>query len=250
MIKIKTEREIALIHQACLVTAKVLNHLKGCLRPGIATEELDQEAAGLFNKLGVASAFKGYRGYPANICISINEEVVHGIPGERIIQEGDIVSLDVGAKLDGYFGDIAWTFPVGRVSAQTKRLLRVGQEALARGIACAYARSHLFDISSAIQRYVESCGYSVVRKFVGHGIGSQMHEDPEIPNFGQPGEGPILQAGMVLAIEPMVTEGTFEVEILEDQWTAVTKDKKLAVHFEHTVCITNKGPKILTALGI
>jgi len=247
MIKIKTEKEIELIRRASWVAVKVLGQLKKRLRAGITTEELDKEAEKIFSKLGAVSAFRGYRGYPANICASINEEVVHGIPGPRRLKEGDIVSLDVGAKLNGYFGDVAWTFSVGQISQNAKRLLQIGREALACGISKAREGNHLLDISSAIQSYVESSGYSVVRKFVGHGIGSQMHEEPEIPNFGMPGAGPILKAGMVLAIEPMVNEGGFEVEILEDKWTAVTKDGKLAAHFEHTIHITKDGPEILTA---
>jgi len=246
MIKIKTEKEIELIHRACQVAVKVLKRLKQSLRPGITTEELDKEGERLFKELDADSAFKGYRGYPANICTSVNEEVVHGIPGKRRLKEGDIISLDVGAKINGYFGDTARTFPVGEASQPAKKLLQVTQDALNCGIACAREGNHLLDISSAIQSYVESCGYSVVRKFVGHGIGSQMHEEPEIPNFGRPGQGPILKAGMVLAIEPMVNTGSFEVEILADKWVAVTKDGGLSAHFEHTICITKNSPEVLT----
>ena len=247
MIKIKTEKEIELIRRACSVVTEVISQLRRYLKPGITTEELDKEAERLFKEYGAVSAFKGYHGYPANICTSVNEEVVHGIPGERCLKEGDMVSLDVGVKLDGYFGDAACTFAVGMVSPQAQQLLNVTRNALSAGIAKACEGNHLLDISSTIQSYAESSGYSVVRKFVGHGIGSQMHEEPEIPNFGKPNLGPILKAGMTLAIEPMINEGTFEVEILEDKWTAVTKDRKLSAHFEHTICITKGQPEILTA---
>ena len=247
MIKIKTKKEIELIKRACEVVVKVLSRLKMLLEPGITTEVLDKEAENLLEQLGADSAFKGYRGYPTNICASINEQVVHGIPGKHRIKEGDIVSLDVGARLNGYFGDMAWTFPVGEISQNAKKLLQVSRDALACGIERAKEGNHLFDISSAIQSYVESFGFSVVRKFVGHGIGSEMHEEPEIPNFGKPGEGPVLKAGMVLAIEPMVNEGNFEVDILRDKWTAVTKDRKLSAHFEHTICVTEGKPQVLTA---
>lgn len=247
MIKIKTEEEIELIRRACDVVGKVLNELKKYIRPGISTEELNEEAGRLISELGAISAFKGYRGYPGNICTSVNEEVVHGIPGKRQLKAGDIIGLDVGVKLNRYYGDVAWTFPVGEISPQAERLLRVSQKALACGIAQAREGNHLLDISSAIQSHVESCGFSVVRKFVGHGIGLQLHEEPEIPNFGKPGFGSILKAGMVLAIEPMVNEDNYEIKILEDKWTAVTKDNKLSAHFEHTVCITKGSPEILTA---
>ena len=231
MIGIKSKKEIELIRRASGVVAKVINQLKEYLKPGISTGELDRIAQRLLKQLGAVSAFKGYHGYPANICTSVNEGVVHGIPGKRRLCEGDIISLDVGAKLNGYFGDIAWTFPVGKVSPPTAKLMKVGQEALARGIAKAREGNRLLDISSAIQSYVESSGFSVVRKFVGHGIGSRMHEEPEIPNFGEPGQGPVLKAAMVLAIEPMVNEGGFEVEILKDKCTALTKDRKLSAHY-------------------
>ena len=247
MIKIKAEKEIELIRRACSVAIEVISQLRRYLKPGITTEELDKEAERLFKESGAVSAFKGYHGYPANICTSVNEEVVHGIPGERCLKEGDIVSLDVGVKLDGYFGDAACTFAVGMVSPQAQQLLNVTRNALSAGIAKACEGNHLLDISSTIQSCAESSGYSVVRKFVGHGIGSQMHEEPEIPNFGKPNLGPILKAGMTLAIEPMINEGSFEVEILEDKWTTVTKDRKLSAHFEHTICITKGQPEILTA---
>lgn len=246
MIKIKTKQEIELIKNACFAAVGVLNQLKAHIRPGITTGELDRLAERHFRELGAIPAFKGYRGYPANICTSVNEEVVHGIPGKRRLSESDIISLDVGVKLNGYFGDAACTFGVGSTSEAAKRLLSATEKALSAGIAKAKEGNHLFDISSAIQSYAESFGYSVVRKFVGHGIGSQMHEEPEIPNFGKPGLGPTLKVGMVLAIEPMINEGNYEIEILKDKWTAVTKDRKLSAHFEHTICITPNGAEILT----
>ena len=247
MIKFKTKREIELIRRASQVASKVLQQLKKELHPGISTSELDKKAEGLLRKFGAISAFRGYQGYPANICASVNDEVVHGVPGKRCLQEKDIISLDVGTKLNGYFGDIACTFGVGNITEEAKRWLEVGREALACGIAKVYAGNYLLDISDAIQSHVEAAGFSVVRKFVGHGIGSQMHEEPEIPNFGIPGQGPILKPGMTLAIEPMVNAGSWEVVILSDKWTAKTKDGKLSAHFEHTICITKNTPEVLTA---
>lgn len=247
MIKIKTEKEVELIRRACGIVSEIIGQLKVYIRAGISTEELDREAGKLLGKFGAVSAFKGYRGYPANICTSVNEEVVHGIPGKRRLKVGDIISIDVGVKLNGYFGDAACTLPVGHISPQARKLLAVARSALTAGIAEAREGNHLLDISSAIQSHIESFGHSAVRKFVGHGIGSRMHEEPEIPNIGRPGLGPTLRAGMVLAIEPMVNEGDFEVEILEDKWTAVTKDRKLSAHFEHTICVTKGEPEVLTA---
>ncbi|MFC1631178.1 type I methionyl aminopeptidase [Candidatus Omnitrophota bacterium] len=246
MIKLKSAEEIKLIRDAAQVAVEVLMRLREKTQPGITTNELDQLAEKLFKQSGAVSAFKGYRGYPANICTSVNEEIVHGIPGKRKLLDGDIISLDVGAKLNGYFGDVASTFAVGKTTPAMEKLLNCAQKALAAGIAQARAGNRLLDISNAVQSYVEAQGYSVVRKFVGHGIGTQMHEEPEIPNFGEPGLGPELKAGMVLAIEPMVNEGTHEVIILKDKWTAVTKDSRLSAHFEHTVCITEAGVEILT----
>ena len=246
MIKIKTEKEIALIKEACQIVGQVLREIKKFLAPGVSTEEVDTEALKLIKKYGATSAFKGYAGYPANICTSINEEVVHGIPGKRKLKEGDIISIDVGAKKNGYFGDAAQTFIVGQVPSHIEKLIEVTHDSLHRGIAKARAGNHLLDISNAIQEYAESNNFSVVRKFVGHGIGCKLHEEPEIPNFGKPGFGPLLKPGMVLAIEPMINEGSAEVEILDDKWTAVTKDRKLSAHFEHTICITDREPEILT----
>lgn len=197
-------------------------------------------------KLGGIPAFKGYRGFPGDICTSINEEVVHGIPGKRRLRDGDILSLDIGVKFSGYYGDAAVTIPVGSVSKEVKRLLEVTEEALYVGIGYARQGMRLSDLSHAIQTHAEKNGFSVVREFVGHGIGAKMHEEPQIPNFGEPNHGPRLKKGMVLAIEPMVNTGGPEVEILRDNWTAVTKDRKLSAHFEHTVLITDKEPEILT----
>ncbi|MBN3039229.1 MAG: type I methionyl aminopeptidase [Candidatus Omnitrophica bacterium] len=247
MIEIKSKDEIEKISRASQVVGKVLRQLQEIIEPGITTEAIDQTAEKLLHKFGAVSAFKGYSGYPANICTSINEEVVHGIPGKRRLNEGDIISIDVGAKVDGYFGDAAFTFAIGNVSTVAKDLLAVTYESLQRGIKQARPGNHLSDISSAIQVYAESYDFSIVRKFVGHGIGSKLHEEPEIPNFGKPGIGPQLRVGMVLAIEPMVNQGSYEVEILEDKWTAVTKDRQLSAHFEHTICVTEGKPEILTA---
>lgn len=246
MIKLKTDKEIALIRDACQIVAQVLKELKQFVGPGVTTEEVDEKAVKFLKEFGAISAFKGYAGYPANICTSINEEVVHGIPGKRKLLEGDIISIDVGAKYNGYFGDAAQTFAIGKVHSHIVKLIHVTHNALHQGIAKARAGNHLLDISSAIQDYAESYNFAVVRKFVGHGIGAKLHEEPEIPNFGKSGYGPILKPGMVLAIEPMINEGSPEVEILDDKWTAVTKDRKCSAHFEHTICITNDKPEILT----
>ena len=200
----------------------------------------------MIHRLGGEPAFKGYRGFPASICTSVNEEVVHGIPGRRVLKEGDIVGIDVGAKVNGYFGDAARTFGVGKVSLDALRLIQVTGEALTRGIEKGVLGGRLSNISHAIQSYVESFGYSVVRDFVGHGIGSQMHQDPQVPNFGSPNHGVELRKGMALAIEPMVNQGGFEVLVLDDGWTVVAKDRRLSCHFEHTIVINEGSPEILT----
>lgn len=246
-IQIKTASEIKLVRQACKRCALVMRELGKLIRAGVNTQELDDFAERRIRQLGARPAFKGYRGYPASICASINNEVVHGIPRkDKILKEGDIISIDLGVEYKGYYGDIAYTFAVGKVSSSARRLMEVTKQALYEGIRKAIAGNRIGDISYAIQSYVESRGYSVVRRFVGHGIGRAMHEEPEVPNFGLPGIGPILRNGMVLAIEPMVNEGDFDVEILEDGWTAVTKDGKLSAHFEHTVLIRGEEPEILT----
>jgi methionyl aminopeptidase len=247
MIEIKTDREIALIEEAGNIVRTILEEIKKIAKPGIMTKELDRKAETIIKHFKAKSAFKGYRGFPSNICASINEQIVHGIPGKRKLTRGDILSIDVGVEKNGYNADAAVTIEIGdAVSESAQRLISTAKNALYAGINKAAEGNRLFDISYAIQQYVERAGYSVVRDFVGHGIGKKMHEDPEIPNFGKPDTGPRLKNGMVFAIEPMVNEGGCEVEILEDGWTAVTRDKSLSVHFEHTVCITDKGPKIVT----
>ncbi len=246
MIEIRSEREIALIEDAGKVVRTVLREVGKLARPGVATGELDMKAEKLIKQLGSMPAFKGYRGFPGNICTSINEQVVHGIPGSVRLKPCDILSVDVGVKKNGFYADAAFTIEVGRAPDNAKRLVSVTKESLRLGIAEAVKGNRLFDISHAIQKYVEDNGYSIVRDFVGHGIGQKMHEDPEIPNFGKPDTGPRLKKGMVLAIEPMVNEGSFEIEILGDGWTAVTRDRKLSAHFEHTICVTDKEPRILT----
>jgi methionyl aminopeptidase len=246
VIIIKSPREIEQLKRANAIVAEVFQKLKEAIVPGITTKELDQIAEETILSKGATPAFKGYRGFPATLCISINEEVVHGIPGQRRLKEGDIVSLDVGANLNGYFGDAAITLPVGEVDLVAKRLLEVTEKALYIGIDKAKAGNRLFDISYAIQTWVESNGFSVVRDFVGHGIGKDLHEEPQIPNFGSPHQGPRLEKGMVFALEPMVNEGTYGVRILSDGWTVVTADGKRSAHFEHSIVITDGGAEILS----
>ncbi len=246
MITLKSKAEMARIRAASLIVGDVLEFLGTKIKPGVTTLELDGLAGGYIAQKGAVSAFKGYKGFPANICTSVNDVIVHGIPGSQALKDGDIISVDVGVKLNGYYGDAAITFPVGKISHEAERLLAVTERALYEGISKASAANRLYDISGAIQKYVESNGFSVVREFVGHGIGSNMHEDPQIPNFGEAGSGPRLKAGMVFAIEPMVNSGTYKAEVLEDGWTAVTKDKRLSAHFEHTIYIGEDGPEILT----
>lgn len=246
MIELKSERQLDLIREACRIVRLVIEVLKEKVEPGISTVELDNTARDLISLHGGISAFKGYRGYPANICTSVNEEVVHGIPSKRVLREGDIISIDVGVKFNGYFGDAAVTLAVGKISDSTRRLMEVTEKALYIGIAQAFSNNRLSNISYSIQAFVEQNNFSVVREFVGHGIGTAMHEEPKIPNFGRPEEGPRLKPGMVLAIEPMINEGVKEVEILEDGWTAVTLDRKLSAHFEHTVLVTEDKAEILT----
>ncbi len=246
MIELKASDELERMRQAGRVVAGLLDHLAGVLQPGIRTKLLDEEALSYLKKEGAKPAFLGYRGFPASVCVSINEEVVHGIPGERKIREGDVVSLDVGAAVGGFYADAARTFTIGSVSVEANRLVETTRRALAEGIGQAVVGNRVSDISHAVQQRVEEAGFGVVRDFVGHGIGRALHEDPPIPNFGPPHVGPRLRAGMVLAIEPMVTLGRYDVEILEDGWTAVTKDHSLAAHFEDTVAITEHGTEVLT----
>jgi methionyl aminopeptidase len=245
----RSAAEIARMRAANRLVASVLAELAAAVEPGVTTKDLDALAERLVREGNAEPAFKGYRGYPATLCTSINEEVVHGIPSAaRKLRAGDIVSLDMGVKLDGFFGDSAITVPVGAVPESTAALLRVTREALGLGIAQARAGGRLSDIGHAVQSCVEAGGFSVVREFVGHGIGERLHEEPQIPNYGQPGRGPKLAEGMVLAIEPMVAMGRPGVQVLGDGWTAVTRDRSLAAHFEHTVAVTAGGPLVLTAL--
>jgi methionyl aminopeptidase len=242
----KSPAEIERMRAANALVADVLAELSAMVAPGVTTAELDTAAERLVRDGGAEPAFKGYRGYPSTLCASINEQVVHGIPSGRKLMAGDIVSLDMGVKLNGFFGDSAVTVPVGRVSDDAQALLRVTQEALERGIGQVRLGGRISDIGHAIQQHVESHGFSVVREFVGHGIGAALHEEPQIANYGDPGRGPRLAEGMVLAIEPMVNMGRAAVKVLADGWTAVTRDGSLSAHFEHTVAVTKNGPLILT----
>lgn len=226
--------------------ARITDKLRARIKAGISTEEIDKFAEDLILSQGAIPAFKGYRGFPASVCASFNEEVVHGIPSGRRLKDGDLLKLDIGLSLNGYFADCAFTYPIGNISGRARRLMEAAKKALELGIRKARVNNRLYDISWAIQNYVESQGFSVVRDFVGHGIGKNMHEPPEIPNFGRPGSGPILREGMVLAIEPMVNAGTWQVELDENGWTALAKDGLESAHFEHTVAITSDGPEILT----
>jgi methionyl aminopeptidase len=246
MIHIRTSKEIEIMRQSNRLAAQVLQKLKEAIKPGVTTKELDHLTERLITAAGAAPAFKGYHGYPAALCVSVNEEVVHGIPGKRRLKQGEIVSLDVGVFLNEYYGDAAITVPVGTVSQEAGRLLEVAQQALAKGIEQARDGNRLLDISFAIQSWAESQGYSVVRDFVGHGIGRNLHEDPQVPNFGAPHTGARLRPGMVLAIEPMINAGTWEVKVLDDGWTVVTADGGLSAHFEHTIALTEQEADILS----
>ena len=246
MIVLKTDREIGYMRDAGKIVGQTLQELKKAIVPGVTTLELDRIADQYIRHAGAIPAFKGYGGFPANICTSVNEQVVHGIPGSRQLKSGDVISLDVGTKLNRYYGDAAITVPVGDVDDELQKLLTVTEESLYRGIEKAIKGNRLSDISHAVQLHAESHGYGVVRDYVGHGIGQRMHEDPQIPNYGPPGRGPLLKNGMVLAIEPMINLGTPEVEVLADDWTVVTEDGKISAHFEHTVAVTDGEPLILT----
>jgi methionyl aminopeptidase len=244
----RSAAELERMREAGRLVGEVLTELSGKVGPGVSTAELDELAEKRFRQAGATPAFKGYHGYPATICASINDEVIHGIPsGRRVLTEGDIVSIDVGAALDGYYGDSAITLPVGQVSEQAATLLRVTEESLYKAIEQVRPGCRVSDIGHAVQRHVEAFGFSVVREFVGHGIGVRMHEEPQVPNYGEPGHGPRLTEGMVLAIEPMVNAGKPAVKVLADGWTAVTRDTSLSAHFEHTVAVTAGEPWILTA---
>lgn len=249
MVIIKSSSEIKKITAACRIVAEVLGGIKQIIRAGINTAEIEKYADREIRVKGAAPAFKGYRGYPASICVSVNEQVVHGIPSRAVrLKEGDIVSIDLGVLLDGFYGDAAITVPVGNISDEASRLLKTAEEALYAGIERAVAGNRVSDISAAIQEHVESNGFSVVRAFVGHGIGYSLHEEPQIPNFGSPGRGQRLKDGMTLAIEPMVNAGGSDVMILDDGWTAVTSDGSLSAHFEHTIALTANGQEILTKI--
>ncbi len=246
MIPIKNKREIEKIRKASRITSETLLLLEKRICPGITTLELDKIAFDFIKRKGAEPAFKGYRNYPATLCTSVNGEIVHGIPSSVKLKEGDIIGIDVGAGFDHYYGDCTRTFPVGAISPEVSRLLETAREALNLGIKKAVVGNRVSDISHAIGSYVEKKGYSVVREFVGHGVGRELHEEPEIPNFGPPGQGSFLKSGMVFAIEPMVNMGRKEIKILKNGWTAVTSDGKLSVHFEDTVLIDEDGPEVLT----
>ena len=246
MIVLKTEQEIGYMRDAGRIVGQTLAVIKKAISPGITTQELDHIAEQFIRRAGGVPAFKGYCGFPASICSSINEQVVHGIPGPRQLKDGDVISIDIGVKLNRYYGDAAITVPVGEVDAEILKLLSVTEQALNKGIEQAIKGNRLSDISHAVQLHAEAYGYGVVRDYVGHGTGQRMHEDPQIPNYGPPGRGPLLKSGMTLAIEPMINYGTPDVEVLADDWTVVTVDRKISAHFEHTVAITEGEPEILT----
>jgi len=246
MIAIRTESELDLMKRNGEILRDCFLEIEKELRPGVTTGDLDRIAEEFIRSHGAIPAFKGYQGYPANICASVNEQVVHGIPGPRELEEGDIIGIDMGALCDEYYSDASRTYGVGEVGEEAQRLMRVTKEALELAIDLARPGNHLSDISHAIQTHAEGAGYQVVRTLVGHGIGRRMHEEPQIPNFGAPGRGPLLKSGMVLAIEPMVNAGTFDVLTLKDNWTYVTVDGKLSAHFEDTVAVTEGGPLVLT----
>jgi len=249
MIILKSQEEIEKMAGACLIVAKTLDRLKDIVKPGTTTREIESFADDYIRSNNAVSAFKGYRGYPASICTSVNNEVIHGIPSQRVLQKGDILGVDLGVYKDGFYGDAAHTFPVGKIHKDAERLLKVTEESLYLGIKNAREGNRISDISYSIQKHAESHGFSVVRAFVGHGIGRNLHEDPQVPNFGLPGRGPRLRSGMTLAIEPMVNDGGHEVVVLDDDWTAVTLDGGLSAHFEHTILVTSDEPRILTKIN-
>ena len=249
MIVIRSAEELSILREANRIVARILGELAESIEPGVSTEVLDDKAERMIREAGGKPAFKGYRGYPKAICASINEQVVHGIPApDVILKESDIISVDVGIIYKGYVGDTAVTYPVGEISDEKQRLIRVTRESLSEGIKQARAGMRLSDISHAVQSHVEKGGFSVVRDFVGHGIGQKMHEEPQIPNFGRPNMGPRLEPGMVLAIEPMVNAGAYDIVVLEDRWTAVTKDGRPSAHFEHSIVVTEGEAEILSQL--
>lgn len=248
MVILKLPEEIEKARASSQIVAEVLSKLRDKVKPGISTKELDRFAEDIARKRGAKPAFKGYRGYPYSLCTSVNEEVVHGMPSERILKEGDIISLDFGVCYNGFFGDAAITLPVGKIADSAQKLIEVTEQSLYAGIEQAQKGNRLGDISSSVQQIVEVPGFSVVRDFVGHGIGRNLHEDPQIPNYGKKGRGIELKRGMILAIEPMVNQGTYKVKIMQDAWTVVTEDGMLSAHFEHSVAITENGPDILSKL--
>nr|WP_312579050.1 type I methionyl aminopeptidase [Sedimentibacter sp.] len=248
MIILKTRREIEIMKKAGRLVAQSHELVRKNIKPGITTKELDQIVEEFLKSQNAIPTFKGYNGFPFSICASVNEEVVHGMPGERILKEGDIISVDIGATFEGYVGDSAKTFLVGEVDEEKRRLVEVTKQSFYEGIKFAKESFRLSDISHAIQEYAESAGFSVVRDYVGHGVGKKMHESPQIPNFGKPGKGPRLQQGMVLAIEPMINAGTYNVKVLDNDWTVVTLDGKPSAHYEHTIAITDGEPELLTVL--
>jgi methionyl aminopeptidase len=247
VIVLKSAREIEIMRQGGHILAELIEHLRGSVKAGMSTLEIDEDVEAFITRRQALPAFKGYRGFPASVCVSINEEIVHGIPSaHRRLKEGDIVGLDLGCIVDGYYADCAFTMPIGEVPPAVQSLLDVTRQSLELAIEQCRPGGRLSDVSHVVQRHVEAHGFAVVRAFVGHGIGRALHEDPQVPNFGEPGRGPQLRSGMVLAIEPMVTMGSWDVRILDDGWTAVTADGSLAAHFEHTVAITENGPWVLT----
>jgi methionyl aminopeptidase len=251
VIVIRSAEEVSILREANQIVARILQELTADIEPGISTEALDAKAERMIRKAGGEPAFKGYRGYPKTICASINEQVVHGIPSpDVILAEGDIISIDVGVNYRGYVGDTAATYPVGEITPEKQRLIRVTRESLYEGIKQARPGMRLSDISHAVQQHVEKNGFSVVRDFVGHGIGQEMHEEPQIPNFGVPNRGPRLEPGMALAIEPMVNAGAYDVMVLDDRWTAVTKDGRPSAHFEHSIVVTDGEAEILSQLAV
>jgi methionyl aminopeptidase len=246
MITLKSARELEIMRRSGKVTSAVLSDLIRAAKPGMTLREIDRMAEKGIRDRGGVPTFKGYHGFPASICASVNEVVVHGIPGDRTLKDGDILSIDIGTTFEGYVSDTAITIGIGNVSAQAQRLMRVTQECLMIGIGAMKKGNRLSDIGHAVQTHAEAAGYGVVRALVGHGVGKKMHEEPQVPNWGSPGQGITMKPGLVIAIEPMITEGTYEVETLSDKWTVVTQDGKLAAHFEHTIALTEDGPRILT----
>lgn len=247
MIIIKNEQEIAIMRESNRVLAHLFDHIRNMIQPGITTLELDQEAEAFIRSHGAVPAFKGYRGFPATLCTSVNDEVVHGIPSPNVLREGDIISIDVGALHEGFYSDAARTFPVGTISKQARNLIDVTRKSLEAGISQAVPGNRVSDISAAVQKVVESAGFSVVRDFVGHGVGKSLHEGPQIANFGKRGKGPVIQEGMTFAIEPMVNQGSWRVKIEGDGWTVVTADGSLSAHFEDSIAVTKNGPIVLSA---